>query len=243
MLTFLLFSRNDHPDEQLRVQMSLTSLIEQDTKKPYRILFTDLSEQGKELIVPQTDKLKVIYLPTPVGPDWFPTYYRNKMMLEAETPFVCHTNCDCIYAQNFAEVIMGHLEENPKRLVMCQRTNLPRENMGKIKSTQDGRTYLKYFNFKSGKNGCGDCQAISRLDFIKVGGFFKLIKDGQAIKGDWKTNAYAEDLYLKNNAKKLGFEEYWVSDKTDILHLAHPVRENTKIYLRKFEPCNPRIQN
>ncbi len=226
-LTFLIFSRNDNPDEQFRVSLSLESLIDQDCKEPYKILFYDLSDKGKEFVVPQSPKLNVVYFPIPFGRDFYPSFVRNNQAIAADTPLVCFTNADCIYARNFATCVIEALNRGEHKLVMCERRNARKEEMGPLVSLNACREFLKKCTVTGGSHACGECQGVHRKIFISLGGYHGLIKAGgkEVHRGDWFSQGWGEDSYLADS-NSLGFQHEWISEKTRLLHLHHYQRDN-----------------
>ncbi len=231
-LTFLLFSRNDCPEEQLRTTLCLESLIDQDIDC-HCIIFADASENGKELQVPKSGILEVIRMPTSIGNDFFPAYFRNILALKAITPKICHVNADCVYARNFASTVLKNLEGQERLLILCERRNTTLEQVSKIHTLQEARDFLSRYNEKGGEHASGECQGISRKTFIEIGGYYNLIKKGEVIKGDWSQNAWGEDTYLREGGSNMGIGEKWITDETRFLHLCHHQRKNAKIWCKE----------
>ncbi|MBU1067386.1 glycosyltransferase [Patescibacteria group bacterium] len=228
-LTFIMFGRNDADQEELKVGLSIDSLLDQSVED-YNILFYDLSPDNL-FSLPRHNKLIVKYLPLGFDEEFSPAYYRNLGALEADGEYICHTNTDCIFAHNFVETLLAHLGKNI--MVCCRRKYGTREDTEKITTLENARKLGASKTPKlQGKQACGECQCLQKEWFIKNGGYHKCINAGKSIPP--KDTIYREDTMLSNlvNGTK-GMKIYWANDKTWILHLFHYKRTAKKVYMLK----------
>lgn len=229
-ITFICFSRNDELYEQKRVSLCMESLLRQ-TNKDFTILFYDFSTPGTEFVLPNSDLLTIHKCPMPIGQDWRPAHARNVGALEASTSLLAQINTDIIFSKNFCQVL---LDKQPGygRLVLCERRNLSEDQFLNIKKLEDVDAIAKKIKLHD-RNTCGDMQCMSRDNFLSVGGYHGLIKNGVAERGDWISQAYGEDEPMVSTLESKGIGVNWIGqDEAWMVHLWHRHRLNARIHCK-----------
>ena len=121
----------------------------------------------------------------------------------AKTKYIVSTDIDIIFASNFAEEIMQVFMENPKSVVLCQKIDLD----------EHGNEY----DFHE-PSASGSCIALER-DWINYAHGYD----------EFYTYWGREDNDLVDRAKKDGYEEKWITDKTSMWHQWHKPAINSTL--------------
>lgn len=236
-ISFIAFSANDNPDEEKRVGLFIESLLSQ-SEQDWELLFMDMSDDDKKFNIPKDERI-CSFTPNIArsGNWWNPVFFRNYGVDVAKGDLVCHTNSDCIFAPNFAEVLL--VIGGRDRLLTCQRRNTSEKQFRNIKTLQEVQQLVTQLDLH-GQGCCGDCQCMDRKQFLEIGGFYGLIQDGVVACRHEDKFKYREDSWLQYKVNKQNWGEYpfskethnireiWITDKTWIVHLWHPERENIK---------------
>ena len=223
-VTFIAFGRNDEAGEPKRMSLFIESLLNQ-TLQDICLWLWDASQPDRAFNIPDDDRIIVRREPVPIGALWNPTYYRNVGVLENQCEYLAHVNTDCVYGPDTAQQVMANLKK-AKKLILCRRKPTNKSQFDSIDSFAKACEIAKTIKKTEGVNVCGDLQAVHRQQFLQLGGYHGLIKSGQAIVGDYVDLSKNEDTQLK---KKYGTKNLvWIQNKTFVLHLWHPRRENSE---------------
>lgn len=229
-LTFICYSRNDEINEQKRVALSIESLLRQSCQD-FVILFYDFSAPGREFVLPDSDLLTHHKSPMPVGKDWRPAYVRNCGALATTTPLLAHINTDIVFSENFCKILLDKQIKCDK-LVLCERRNTTEEQFNNIKTLKDVDKISHSLKLHD-RNTCGDLQCMSRENFLNVGGYHELIKNGIAERGDWHTQAYGEDEPMLSKLESKGIATNWIGQgEAWMVHLWHRHRLNARMHCK-----------
>lgn len=220
-LTFLAFGLNDNAYEPHRVRLFIESILKQTV--PSKLILWDCSAEGNQFSIPVDDRITVIKTPIS-NKEINPAFIRNQLALMADTQLICHTNTDCYFAPNFAEVIIAKCKE-PGHLIMCRHQKLPKEES---KAVLEGRTHITAYKKDKleSQSPCGECQALYRERFIEYGGYGGKNETGIVNRKVVKVgHGFKEDTYLKNN-KSMNPRQVWIEKDTHLYHLWHPTRKS-----------------
>jgi hypothetical protein len=221
-LTFLAFGRNDEGGEAKRMRLFVESVLAQSVEE-IGLWVWDASEPDKAFKLPNDDRIIVHREPVPIGELWNPTYYRNFGALQVQSEFIVHVNTDCVYGPDTAKHIIAALTKDNK-LIQCRRKPTNRDQFDGIDSLEGACKLANKIKKTETQDVCGDLQGVRRQHFINIGGYHGLIKGGEATRGDYVDLSKGEDTQLKR--KFTNKNVTWIQNKTFVLHLWHPRREN-----------------
>ncbi|RLD09145.1 MAG: hypothetical protein DRI44_09120 [Chlamydiae bacterium] len=228
-IDLIAFAALDEPLEQKRISLFLDSIFNQ-TNKNFLLYFLDCGDESFKIRRFPSNFVYIRLNEHLQGKDWAPSYIRNLGSLMGNSPFLCHLNSDNVYAPNFVETIVKNLDENV--LVLCQRKNTSFEQFIKISTIEDAYQLAPSLQWHT-KACCGDCQALSRELFIKIGGYYGLIENGKCIFPSLR-QYYKEDTWLsKLFNREPHLKEIWVTGQTYMVHLFHAEREKIKSWHRR----------
>lgn len=241
-ITFLAFSKNDIGGERKRVNLFIESICSQDTDQ-WKMIFWDASSLDKQFNIPSHKNIKIICSSIVKSYNWCPSTIRNTLALMVDTEILCHINADCIYASNFASTLIENCKS--KTLILCKRIDQDKKQI--INTLQDGFDILE--KAKEPKSSpMGECQCMMTQDFINMGGYYGLIKNGkstypidiqQSIQEDTWLYRYAQGYiywpYDKDRKDKKNFDIIQIFGKTKILHLWHSIRYDKLEYQPKIQ--------
>lgn len=218
-ISFICFSVNDNPLEQKRVTFSLSSLLNQ-TYKNFEIVFIDCSESDKLFNIPHSDK--IIHIPFNDMPIFHPTYIRNIGVLKSNGQFLAHVNTDNVYSQHMAQLIVDTLTLNPNILLQCKKKFTTKNQFEKLNTIED--CYNMAAKLKRTMGGAGDFQCLTKEIFMKLDGYFGMIKNGEIhLSTIIEKNAFQEDCWLSVMADRQMYDlsKIYLSGKDPMYWLMH----------------------
>ena len=133
-----------------------------------------------------------------------------------DLPWVMTMDADMILAENFLEVVLGVLQQDPQSLVLCRSRDLRRGQQlpGETQGVHTGFERLRRRTRLRRRSGTGGIQAAAREFFFKVQGYDEdLVWWG------------AEDGDMVRRARLAGLEVHWVEAQTAMIHQWHPKRQ------------------
>lgn len=151
------------------------------------------------------DKYKVRHIYTETGTIWNISRARNIGIRNAKAPYVMTTDVDCIFAPDFMEVVLRHLDKS--KIIHCRVSDLPQDY-------EDGFMNFHWMNKISATRptfGYGGCQVFSKEWVFKIHGF-----DEEYI--GWG----ADDTDFYHRAIQDGLESVWIGKETSLFHQWHP---------------------
>ena len=132
-----------------------------------------------------------------------------------ELPWVMTMDADMILAENFLAVVLGALQQQPCRLVLCRSRDLRSDQ---ILPDEPQEVYADFERLRRRtrlrrRSGTGGIQAATREFFFKVQGYDEdLVWWG------------AEDGDMVRRARLAGLEVHWIETQTAMVHQWHPKR-------------------
>lgn len=220
MISLISFNKNDNYLVPLQVKRFFNS-IECQTNKNFELLFADCSA-GEPLECSRSANTNIYQWPFPEPITV--AYIRNCLSMQAKGEFICHINSDCMYSPNFVDTLQSVLTED--NIVFCRRKSVHwmtwQPSVHFI-----SQAYHEWIDAKFDSYGTtGECQALSKENFISLGGYYNLIKDGQSTPANWEIHGYAEDSDIYQ--RTMGLKRVYIDQMPNvwILHLGHPVRDS-----------------
>lgn len=190
-----------------RLSDFLESLKGQTAKGRFEIIVSDIDSdpEFKAEHKKVCQKFRVRYFFTFTGKPWNISRAKNIGIQQVKADYVMATDIDCIFAPDFIEKILKHLE--PNKIIHCRVYELPEKYDGKL----DDWEKMKKVSILRPRHGYGTCQIIERAWAMKVKGY-----DEKYIL--W--GAEDTDFYLRAMQDKK--EVFWLEDETSYFHQWHP---------------------
>lgn len=126
--------------------------------------------------------------------------------------YVMTVDADMILAPELLEASVSALELNPRRLVLCQSSDLPPGQDRPVGIAE--LSALRATSRLRGKHGCGGIQVAPRQFFFDVRGYDEALR--------WWG---AEDLDMVRRSQAAGLQVVWLDRRYFMLHQWHPQRE------------------
>jgi glycosyltransferase involved in cell wall biosynthesis len=200
------------------VRNALASLAWQRGGRPWEII---LVSQGSDPAIDAELRdlardagATLITVGTPAQP-WCKPLALNTGILATDPAiaFVMTMDGDMMLANNLLETVLAELRDDPRKLVLCQSSDLPQDcelptDAGAILSRFDE---LRARAVVRGKFGTGGIQATSRSFLVDVRGYDEDMLWWGALDTD-----------MVRRAEASGLRTVWISDHTAMLHQWHP---------------------
>lgn len=147
-----------------------------------------------------------------------PARIGNFAINKTTSDILCYTDVDIIPDNSIYKVIEKTLLEDPYRLIMCSRLDLPKESNKNIDFVKDFDIWWDRCGGKANHPAPGSFQCLPVSWLKRVGGY------NETLIG-W--GGYDEDI--KRRALRAGFEQYWI-DRVGVklIHIFHEPREYIK---------------
>jgi glycosyltransferase involved in cell wall biosynthesis len=127
--------------------------------------------------------------------------------------FVMTMDGDMLLAENFLSTVLSELREDPRKIVLCQSSDLPEASVLRDDpaAVRDQFAELRASATLRGRYGTGGIQATSRSFLIEARGYDEDMLWWGALDTD-----------LVRRAEVAGLRPAWITDRTAMLHQWHP---------------------